>query len=94
MLGVIFLSYPQLIVPSLRDEENNQAFEERTEKYPHYTLGVILTLGGSICSGMAYLTMRKLGTNVSSVVTTLYFGVFSIPACLIASLALGDYSEE
>ena len=81
------MSYPQLIVPSLRE---NVDWQERQEMYPHFTLGVILTLTGSICSGFAYLSMRKLGTSVSSVVTTMYFGVFSAPACFIVSLMLGD----
>lgn len=87
MIGVIFLSYPQLIVPSLRE---NVDLQERQEKYPHFTLGVILVLSASICSGLAYLSIRKMGTNVSSVVSTLYFGVFSVPACFIFSLMLGD----
>ena len=54
---------------------------------------MILTLTGSICSGFAYLTMRKLGTSISSVVTTMYFGLFLVPACMITSLALGDKLE-
>ena len=93
MLGVIFLSFPELLVPSLRGENTAQA--ERAAQYPHYELGVFLTLGGSICSGFAYLTMRKLGTTISSVVTTLYFGLFSFPACFVTSLILGDkFNEE
>lgn len=32
---------------------------------------------GSLASGFAYLTMRKLGENVNSAITTFYFGIFS-----------------
>ena len=80
-------------MPSLRDDENSSVLAERDEKYPHFKLGVILALTGSICSGFAYLTMRKLGTSISSVVTTMYFGLFLVPACMITSLALGDKIE-
>ena len=38
--------------------------------------------------------MRKLGTDVSPVVTTFYFGVFSVPACFIMSMALGEEVAE
>ena len=38
--------------------------------------------------------MRKIGTNVSSVVTTFYFGLFSVPACFIASMALKEEIAE
>ena len=34
--------------------------------------------------------MRLIGTRISSVVTTFYFGVFLVPACMITSVATGD----
>ena len=63
MLGVIFLCFPELLIPSLREANiGDSAQADRKAEYPHYNLGVFITLGGSICSGFAYLTMRKLGT--------------------------------
>lgn len=32
---------------------------------------------GSVFSGFAYFTMRKINTQVNSTVTTFYFGLFS-----------------
>ena len=81
MVGVVFLSSPGLIISSVREDE-----ELRAEQYPNFSLGVIVALSGSIASGFAYLTMRKLGTNISSVVTTFYFGALSAPACLLMAL--------
>ena len=83
MLGVVFLACPGLIIPSMR--EDDPVLSRRAELYPQFGLGVAFALCGSLCSGFAYLTMRKLGTEVSSVTTTFYFGVFSVPFYLLIS---------
>lgn len=88
LLGVVFIAQPQLLVPSLRD--GSETLDRRAEEYPHYVTGVVITLLGSLASGIAYLSMRKLGTGISSVVTTFYFGALSVPLCFICSLAMGD----
>ena len=89
MFGVILLADPSLLLPSLANQN-----DYRLDDYPNFNLGVIIALSGSACSGCAYLTMRLLGTTVSSVTTTFYFAVFSVPACFLASVALGDRFVE
>jgi len=86
MLGVVFLSCPGLLVPSLR--ENDPVLMRRAELYPDFGLGVTVALCGSVASGFAYFTMRKLGTQVNPVTTTFYFGVFSVPFYLLVSSCL------
>jgi len=55
------------------------------EKYPHFNWGVLAALLASLCSGFAYLSMRKIGTKISSVVITLYMGAFMAPSSLLVS---------
>jgi len=69
---------------------DDQATIAMMEKYPHFSWGVAVTLMASVCSGIAYLTMRKIGTKVNSVVITMYFGAFMLPSCLAMSLLSGD----
>lgn len=64
------------------------------EKYPHYNLGVCLALTGSVCSGIAYLTMRKLGSTINSAVITMYFGAFSVVFYCAMSWIMGEEIEE
>ena len=52
-----------------------------------------MALGGSFASGFAYFTMRKLGTQISPVVTTFYFGLFSLPAYLLTSVCMMERWE-
>ena len=81
MIGVIFITQPGLFVPSLREDDSVLA--RRHELYPQFGFGVIVALCGSVASGFAYFTMRKLGTSVSSVVLTFYFGFFCLPAYIL-----------
>jgi drug/metabolite transporter (DMT)-like permease len=54
-----------------------------------------MTLLGSLSSGFAYLTMRKLGTHLDSTVTTFYFGLFSaIASFMVFSFAPGQALHE
>jgi dolichyl-phosphate-mannose--protein O-mannosyl transferase len=56
------------------------------EKYPYFNWGVVAALFASLSSGFAYLTMRRIGTKISSVVITMYMGAFMAPSSLIVSL--------
>ena len=83
MIGVILLTYPALLIPSIESSVN---FED----YPNYGLGVSLALTGSLTSGCAYATMRRIGTEVNPAVTVFYFGIFCVPASFFLSVYLGD----
>ena len=60
MIGVVFLCCPQVIIPSLR--ENDTVLAARAEEFPDFNKGVAFALCGSVSSGFAYFTMRKIGT--------------------------------
>ena len=55
MFGVIVLTSPEMLwLPHSNNNQDNS-------KYTHYYIGVSCALLGSISSGFAYLTMRKIG---------------------------------
>ena len=84
MLGVIILTSPSLIFPFVTE----RSF--KMEDYPYFYHGVVIALLGSISSGFAYLSMRKMGSSVNSVICPMYFGIFSCYANFFGSAALGD----
>jgi hypothetical protein len=87
MFGVLLLANPTLIFPFLK-ESRGRSFD--VNKYPHFYLGVFVALCGSVSSGFAYLTMRRMGTHIHALHGPLYFGVFNIIACYILAIAVGD----
>jgi drug/metabolite transporter (DMT)-like permease len=89
MLGVVMLTNPSLLFPSLGDK-----FSYDSEKYPHFYLGVLVGLFGSLSSGFAYLMMRRMGTNIHSLHGPLYFGTFNVTTCYITSLSIGEQVME
>lgn len=86
-LGVVILTNPTLIFPWLTE---SQARSYDLNEYPEFYTGVIIALSGSIASGFAYLSMRRLGTTVHALANPYYFGLFTLPACLIVNFSLGD----
>lgn len=84
MIGVVVLTIPTVVFPFIKSEALNY------EDYPHFLLGVVFCLGASISSGFAYLTMRKMGTEVHSVLNPMWFGVFSVSASYLNAVALND----
>ena len=91
MLGVVILTNPTIVFPFLSDEE---AHSYKLEDYEHFNLGVFVALFGSVCSGFAYLSMRKTGNSVHPLVSPMYFGAFSVVANFILSVATGDQLAE
>jgi drug/metabolite transporter (DMT)-like permease len=75
MIGVIILTSPSTLIPNLNHEEQSSVKDKK--EYPYYYAGVFFTLMGSLFSGFAYFTMRKIGTRLRSTTTTFYFGIFS-----------------
>lgn len=71
MLGVVVLTQPQLLDSTYQTPEMEEA------EYPYYTLGVFFALTGSVSSGFAYYTMRKMAGGLHSSITTFYFGFLS-----------------
>ena len=58
------------------------------EDYPHFNWGVVVTLSASLMSGMAYLSMRKIGMSVHPVTNTFYFGVLNVQSCFFLMAVL------
>lgn len=73
MLGVVILTYPSAVFWWLDDA---RGFD--INDYPFFGLGVFIALLGSIGSGFAYLMMRKIGRQIDSSSTTMWFGCFCI----------------
>ena len=90
MLGVVMLTSPTLLIPSITDENSTY----RKEDYPHFNWGVVVTLSASVCSGFAYLSMRKIGMSVHPVTNTFYFGVLNVQSCFALSAALKEEIVE
>ena len=59
MVGVILMTNPGLILP--QTFINEQDIEKQNLEYPYYYLGAFFCLSGSVCSGFAYLYMRRTG---------------------------------
>ena len=76
MTGVIFLTKPELMVPSSVDKSS-----KNLEEYPYFYLGVTFALSASLISGFAYLAMRKIGDSVHPVTQTFLFGVLNVQSC-------------
>ena len=76
MLGVIFVTKPSLLIPSIKDESMLVK-----DQYPYFYLGVTFALSASIISGFAYLAMRKIGSSVHPVTQTFLFGVLNVQSC-------------
>ena len=68
--GVVLISQPE----ALFGERQN------TKQYPYKTLGVILTLIGSLATAIVQLLVKKLGA-VSNAYTTAYFFGFGLAMC-------------
>ena len=86
MIGVVLLIMPSVIIPSISDEQSSFARED----YPNFNLGVFITLTASVCSGFAYLSMRKIGMSVHPVTNTFYFGVLNVQSCFLLSIVLKE----
>ena len=88
MLGVIILTTPSTIIPWI-DREKQSSVRDQKE-YPYYYAGVFFSLLGSLSSGFAYFVLRKIGTRLSTTITTFYFGLFSsISSFIFFSIAPG-----
>jgi len=56
-------------------------------------LAVIITTLGSVCAGVAYVSVRLIGDEVDAVVMVFYYGTLSLPMCAIGSkIYLGDWN--
>lgn len=84
MFGVVLLTNPQIL--SSNKEDNAIEFE----LYPHFKLGVFLSLLGSLSTGAAYLKIRHMGDEVNSNLGPLYFGVFSGIAVHLLMILVDD----
>ena len=73
MVGVVIMTNPTLV---FWWTDGERGFD--TLDYPYFTLGVAISLLGSVSSGFAYLTMRKMGKVMNPHLTPLYFGLFCI----------------
>jgi drug/metabolite transporter (DMT)-like permease len=91
MLGVVILTNPTMVFPFLSESD---AHSYQLEDYEHFNLGVFVALFGSVCSGFAYLTMRKTGNSVHPLISPMYFGAFSVVANFFLSVATGDQLVE
>lgn len=88
MIGVIILTTPSTIFPWIDHEKQSSVKDQKD--YPYYYAGVFFTLMGSLSSGFAYFTMRKIGTKLSSTITTFYFGLSSsVFSFIVFSIAPG-----
>jgi drug/metabolite transporter (DMT)-like permease len=86
MFGVVLLTNPQLFT-------GGDSLIE-FEKYPHFEVGVCLSLLGSLTTGAAYMMIRKMGTDVHSYLSPMYFGVFSTITVHVLMQAIGDPLNE
>jgi len=56
-------------------------------------VAVIITTLGSVCAGVAYVSVRLIGDEVDAVVMVFYYGALSLPMCAIGSkIYLGDWN--
>ena len=56
-------------------------------------LAVIITTLGSVCAGVAYVSVRLIGDEVDAVVMVFYYGALSLPMCAIGSkIYLDDWN--
>lgn len=86
MFGVVLLTNPQLITGG----ESGIEFE----KYPHFGLGVFISLLGSLSTGAAYMMIRIMGTEVNSYLNPMYFGIFNAITVHVLMQAVGDPLNE
>ncbi|CDW82510.1 duf6 domain protein [Stylonychia lemnae] len=74
MFGVVLLTQPQLIFPSLVQE--NQTSEEFGPKdMTQYFVGIFLSLFGAISGTMVYIVCRKIGKELHVSVHSFFFAV-------------------
>ena len=90
MVGVVMLTHPSLLIPSIADEQSIYSRED----YPNFNWGVVATLSASIMSGFAYLSMRKIGMSVHPVTNTFYFGVLNVQSCFFLMIVLKEPVPE
>jgi drug/metabolite transporter (DMT)-like permease len=77
MFGVILLTQPSLIFPSLLQSED-EAVSESSEAYysaSDYLNGITLSLVSSFLGSFAVVTCRQIGTSVHESVHPFYFGI-------------------
>jgi len=84
MFGVVILMNPGLV----SGESLSDQFD--VNEYPHFYLGIVVSLVGSGLSGFAWLYLRRLGTWVHACHTQLYFGTVAVIVYYITAMAIGD----
>eukprot|EP00347_Sterkiella_histriomuscorum_P014651 403360069 len=73
--GMIILIKPDLIMGSRFAKHQS---EQQDKEYPFYMLGAVCAIIAAVASGIAYVTMRKLGPfKLHMSFNALYFGLVS-----------------
>jgi len=84
LFGVILLSNPELLFPSMK-KESEGSIEEADHKYDIY--GVLLALCGTFFSGSVYVATRFYSNSVHPTVTTFTYAGFMALVSFLAILA-------
>ena len=104
MFGVILLTNPQLIFPSLVPEASNKETNKETQQSLvrsgfNYYFGIVMALWGSVSGSFVFVVCRKLGTQVHVSLHPFYmalicgFGgvwVLAFSRCTIGTLGTYD----
>ncbi|TNV77408.1 hypothetical protein FGO68_gene6316 [Halteria grandinella] len=77
MVGVVILTNPSTIIPQQYLAQQVTVADKDNTEYPFYNYGIVSALMGSVFSGFAYFSMRRLGTRVNPTINTFYFATSS-----------------
>jgi drug/metabolite transporter (DMT)-like permease len=84
LLGVAFIAHPTWLFGAPADA-GGEADAADSKSLLLKALAVLITEGGAVMAGLAYVSVRKIGHRASAVVMVLYYGALSIPMCVIGS---------
>ena len=91
LTGVALVAHPTwLFGPTAADAEADDDSESHGVWMK--ALAVLVTEFGAANAGIAYVSVRKIGDRASAITMVLYYGVLSLPICVVGSgLMLGDW---
>ncbi|XP_075072238.1 solute carrier family 35 member G1 [Mixophyes fleayi] len=84
LTGVVLIARPPFLFGS-----NNAVLEY---EYSNHLKGTIAAVGCAICTSLTLVVLRKMGKSVHYLLSIWYYAVIGLIECLIALLALGEWT--
>jgi len=85
LAGVALIAHPTwLFGPEAADTTSDDGDSDKPSAFLK-ALAVMVTEAGAAMAGIAYVSVRKIGDRASAATMVLYYGVISVPMCVLGS---------